>query len=193
MPTSVGRRLLAVLGTAVALTLMAACGNDTVDSGDDSSSDGQTRTTEGALDTAPVKPELVNRQKQISPDLAVGEARCPARVELNEGVTLGCSVQVEGLPAPWTVTVTDVNKGAKTAEYEYELTKAVLSTARLNAAASRSEGGLPADCGGGSKARLQEVGTTIVCTITDLNGLARSILMRVDDVQGNVSPAGPLE
>ena len=191
MSNAAGRRLTAVLFAAV--VLLGACGNDTVDGSEDTPSGGQTRTTEGALDTAPVKPELVSRQKQLSPDLSVGEVRCPARVELRSGVTFGCSVLVEGLPAPWTITVKDVDRGAKTAEYEYELTKAVLSTAKLNDVAKKSEKGAEADCGGGSKARLAEVGSTIICTITDSDGLARSIKLKVDDIRGNVSPAGPLE
>jgi len=186
-----GRRLAVVFCSAV--LVLSACGNDTVDGGDDTPSGGKSRTTEGALDTAPVKPELVSRQKKISTDLAVGDARCPARVELRKGITFGCSVMVEGLPAPWTVTVKSVNSGAKTAEYEYELTKAVLSTAKLNDAAKKAEGGAEADCGGGSKARLVAVGSTIICTLTGSDGLARSIKLRVDDIQGNVSPAGPLE
>lgn len=191
MSRAAGRRIAVTLCTAV--LLLGACGNDTIDADDDTPTGGRPRTTEGALDTSSVKPELVNRQRQISPDLTVGEARCPARVELKKGIEFGCSVLVEGLPAPWTITVEDVDRGAKTAEYSYELTKAVLSTAKLNDVARQSEKGLQADCGGGSKARLAPVGSTVVCTVTDSNGLARSILLRVDDVQGKISPAGPLE
>ena len=167
--------------------MLAACGNDTVDGSEDSSD--QTRTTEGALDTTPAKQMLVARQKQATPDLSVGEARCPARAELRKGATFGCSVLVEGLPAPYTVTVTDVNRDAKTAEYRFELTKAVLSTAKLRDAVLQtlSDKSARVDCGP-SKARLAAVDATVECSVTDSEG-SRSATLRVVDIEGTVAPA----
>ena len=168
------------------LALVTACGNDTVNGSGDSS-DGP-RTTEGALDTTEAERMLVARQKQANPDLSVGEARCPAHAELRKGATFGCSVLVEGLPAPYTVTVTDVNRSAKTAEYKFQLNRAVLSTAKLNEAMrqSLSDKSAKVDCGPG-KARLAAVGATIECSITDGDG-SRSGTLRVEDLEGKVTP-----
>ena len=181
-----GGRLAAVL--IALLAVLAACGNDTVD-GSEGSSDDETRTTEGALDTTPAEQTLVARQKQATPDLSVGEARCPGRVELRNGATFGCSVLVEGLPAPYTVTVTDVDRDAKTADFEFELTRAVLSTAKLRDAVLQtlSDKSAQVDCGPG-KARLAAVDAIIECSVTDKEG-SRSATLRVVDIEGKVEPA----
>jgi hypothetical protein len=176
----------------VLLTLLlgvaAACGNDTVD-GTESASEDETRTTEGALDTTAAEQQLVARQKQATPDLSVGEARCATRAELREGATFGCSVLVEGLPAPYTVTVTDVDRDAKTAEYEFELTKAIVATAKVVAVVKQSwpDQSAQVDCGPG-KVRLAEPGTTIECSVNDKDGF-HSATARVVDIQGNVARA----
>ncbi|HEV3402137.1 MAG TPA: DUF4333 domain-containing protein [Acidimicrobiales bacterium] len=179
------RRCVAVL-LGLLVVLAAACGNDTVD-GTESGSDDETRTTEGALDTTPAEQQLVARQRQATPDLNVGEARCHTRAELREGATFGCSVQVEGLPAPYTVTVTDVDRDAKTAEYEFELTKAIVSTAKARDAVKQSwpDQSAQVDCGFG-KVRLAEIGTTIECSVNDKDGF-HSATVRVVDIQGNVT------
>jgi hypothetical protein len=177
------RAAVVVLGLVVMLG--AACGNDTVDG--TQSSDNETRTTEGALDTTQAEQQLVARQRQATPDLSVGEARCHTRAELREGATFGCSVQVEGLPAPYTVTVTDVDRDAKTAEYEFELTKAIISTAKVRDVVKQSwpDQSAQVDCGFG-KVRLAEIGTTIECSVNDKDGF-HSATVRVVDIQGNVA------
>ncbi len=175
-----------VLALVLALVASAACGNDTV--GTEASRD-QTRTTEGELDTTPAKEMLVARQKQATPDLAVGEARCPPRAELRKGAKFGCSVLVEELPAPYTVTVTDVDRGSKTAEYEFELTKAVVPTSKAVETVRQAwpDKSAKVDCGHG-KVRLAEVGTTIECSVNDKDGF-HSATVRVVDIQGNLAPA----
>jgi hypothetical protein len=182
----VTRRVAAVL-LGLSLALGVACGNDTVD-GTETERD-ETRTTEGALDTNPAEQQLVARQKQATPDLNVGEARCVTRAELREGATFGCSVMVEGLPAPYTVTVTDVDRDARTAEYEFELTKAIVATAKVVAVVKQTWPDQSAQvvCGHG-KVRLAEVGTTIECSVNDKDGF-HSATARVVDIQGNVERA----
>ena len=171
---------------ALVLGASAACGNDTVEG---TASRDETRTTEGALDTTPAREMLVAHQKQATPNLDVGEARCQTRAELRKGATFGCSVSVEGLPAPYTVTVTDVDRGARTAEYEFELTKAVVPTAKAVEVVRQSWADKDAkvDCGPG-KVRLAEVGTTIECSVNDKDGF-HSATVRVTDIQGNLAPA----
>ncbi len=171
---------------ALALGASAACGNDTVDA---TASRDETRTTEGALDTTPAEQLLVARQKQATPDLNVGEARCQTRAELRKGAKFGCSVLVEGLPAPYTVTVTDVDRDAQTAEYEFELTKAVVATAKAVEAVRQSwaDKNARVDCGPG-KVRLAQVGTTIECSVNDNDGF-HSATIRVVDIEGNLAPA----
>jgi hypothetical protein len=177
--------VLAVLLVLVLAALVAGCGNDTVDGTE--TRDDETRTTEGALDTTQAEQQLVARQKQATPDLNVGEARCVTRAELRRGATFGCSVMVEGLPAPYTVTVTDVDRDAKTAEYEFELTKAIVSTAKVRDAVKQSwaDQSAQVDCGPG-KVRLAEIGTTIECSVNDKDGF-HSATVRVVDIQGNLA------
>ncbi len=172
---------------ALLLGVGAACGNDTVD-GSGASRD-QTRTTEGELDTTPAEEMLVARQKRATPDLAVGEARCQTRAELRRGAKFGCSVSVEGLPAPYTVTVTDVDRDAKTAEYEFELTKAIVPNTRAAETVRQAwpDKGAKIDCGAG-KVRLAEVGATIECSVNDNDGF-HSATVKVVDIEGNLAPA----
>jgi hypothetical protein len=179
--------VLAVLLVLVLAALVAGCGNDTVDGTE--TRDDETRTTEGALDTTQAEQQLVARQKQATPDLNVGEARCVTRAELRRGATFGCSVMVEGLPAPYTVTVTDVDRDARTAEYEFELTKAIVSTAKVVGVVKQSwpDQSAQVDCGPG-KVRLAEPGTTIECSVNDKDGF-HSATARVVDIQGNVARA----
>lgn len=182
----VTRRAVGAVLTLLVL-LLTACGNDTVDGTE--SNDDETRTTEGALDTTPAEQQLVALQKRATPDLNVTEARCPARAELRKGAKFGCSVLVEGLPAPYTVTVTDVDRGAKTAEYDFELTKAVVPTARILDAARQAWADKSAqfDCGPG-KVRLQAPGSTIECSVNDRDGF-HSVTLRVVDIEGKLAPA----
>ena len=58
--------------------------------------------------TADVERLLVSTQKRKSPRLQVGAASCPEQVRLANGTNFTCTVQIEGVSAPYSVTLRDV-------------------------------------------------------------------------------------
>jgi hypothetical protein len=56
--------------------------------------------------TADVERLLVSTQKRKSPKLRVGAASCPDQVRLANGTMFTCTVQIEGVPAPYSVPST---------------------------------------------------------------------------------------
>ncbi|MFN2609150.1 MAG: DUF4333 domain-containing protein [Acidimicrobiales bacterium] len=178
-------RLVVAAALMAGSFLLGACG-----SGGSGASSGPSNSRPGdpVLDTSAVKQALVAKQRQATPDLAVTEARCPPTVALRKGVTFGCSVVVEDLPAPYTVTLTSVDTAAKTAQYDLKPTELVLSTAKvLDAARAQAKAGDQLDCGTGN-ARLATVGTIVECAATNAAG-SRSITFRVADPTGKLVPA----
>jgi hypothetical protein len=59
--------------------------------------------------TADVERLLVSTQKRKSPRLRVGTASCPEQVRLANGTTFTCTVRIEGVSAPYSVTLRDVD------------------------------------------------------------------------------------
>ena len=57
--------------------------------------------------TADVERLLVSTQKRKSPRLRVGTASCPDQVRLANGTTFSCTVKIEGVTAPYSVTLRD--------------------------------------------------------------------------------------
>jgi len=139
--------------------------------------------------TAEVERLLVATQKNASPDLRVGNATCPPRVEVAEGATFDCTVVVEGVEAPYRVTATGVDPVTRTAHFAVQPAKAILSTAKVVAfLASQLSGapkGVKVDCPG-PPVRVFEPGATFDCRATD-GRTTQVATLRVDDVQGKVT------
>src|SRR5688572_29685429 len=83
------RSRLTLVGLVAGLVLVG-CSNDNIYAAD-------------ALEAA-----VVASQEDLAEELTVGSATCPDDVALEEGVTVECSIDLEGVDAPYSVTLTDV-------------------------------------------------------------------------------------
>ncbi|MGY1808018.1 DUF4333 domain-containing protein [Blastococcus sp. SYSU D00669] len=110
------------------------------------------------------------------------DVSCPTDVELEAGATFSCSASLEGQPITYTVTQTDDEGNA-----EFALDNTVVPVAAVEeevsaqiAADIESETGvdvqLATDCDTGDRTLLVDpAGTTLDCTVTNLEDTSRSI------------------
>lgn len=101
--------LLAALVVAAAL-LLVACGSNSYDAGT-------------------IEKYLKESQQGKVRGLPIGDASCPKDVTLKEGVTFRCTLQIAGEPAPYTVTLTNVD--ADKIHISLEPAKALIATAAV--------------------------------------------------------------
>ncbi|MCA1693015.1 MAG: DUF4333 domain-containing protein [Actinobacteria bacterium] len=175
-------RAAILLGSAV--TAGSGCGGSTSDSEE------PTAAPEKLVDTQEVEQLLVNTQRRASPDFEVGAASCPAQVVVAEGVTFECTVVVEGVVAPYVVTMADVNPRNQTGRYDLRPAKAILSVPRLVDFVKRlaTEPDAQVDCGP-ERVRIADVGSTFECQLTDSEG-PHTVSLKVDDIKGKVTIVG---
>ena len=138
-------------------------------------------------ETAEVESLLVATQRKASPEFHVGGATCPEEVPVREGTSFNCTVQVEGVDAPYVVTFADVNADSRTGRYDIRPAKAILSVPKLVAFVGSlgAEQNSRADCGP-DRVRLADPGATFDCQLNDSRG-AQTVTLRVDDVNGKVT------
>ena len=161
-------------------TLLVACGG----SGDGDG--GSTTATDNAVDTQEVESLLVSTQQRASPEFDVRDPSCPARVVVEEGATFQCTVVVEGVVAPFNVTLRGVNSGSRTGQFDIRPAKAILSIPKLVDVLRARVPGASIDCGQ-ERVRVLDVGGTFQCRVTGGGQPDQSITLRVDDVLGNVT------
>jgi hypothetical protein len=114
-------RLLALVLAA----LLAACGG---------SEERATAPDQGELvGTADVERLLVTTQKRKSPKLRVGAASCPDQVPLANGTHFTCTVLIEGIKAPYAVTLRDVDAAGTTGRFALAPAKPIIDTSRTSA------------------------------------------------------------
>ncbi|MCU0258903.1 MAG: DUF4333 domain-containing protein [Solirubrobacteraceae bacterium] len=161
------RRLLVMtLACAGAMTLTACSGN--------------------AYDAQTVEDKLKETQRDKVRGLPIGEARCPDDVELKEGVTFRCTLEIAGKPAPYRVRLTDVE--AEKVTINVEPARALIATgavveflrAQLPAALSSAK----VSCGD-ERLLIADPGTKIGCVVT-VDGKENQVVLRVKDTKGNV-------
>ena len=161
------------------LVLAASCGR----AGDGTAPNGDRVRL---VDTAEVENVLLATQRRSSPDLSVGPASCPAGVPVAEGATLECSVAVEGVSAPYLVTVHDAQAPAGL-RYDVRPAKAILLVSRVEDAIARSvPSPEPAVECGGPRVRVMDIGSTFDCTLSHAQRTA-TVRVRVETVEGRVS------
>lgn len=167
-----GRRSLILAAGLLALVLVA-CGGG-----------GSGRPT---VNAGEVERLLVQRQKERNPSLRIGGAQCPAGVAARTGVSFRCTVEVEGQPAPFTVTLSEV-LGRERVRYDFRPLQAVVDVAgTANFLRGQLEGdwrSAAIDCGA-SRARVVSVGTVIDCTVVKPPA-TRHIQAIVEDIDGTV-------
>ena len=147
--------------------------------------------------TADVERLLVSTQKRKSPNLRVGAASCPDQVRLANGTVFTCTVQIEGVPAPYSVTLRDVDAtGTGTGgRFALEPAKPIIDVTRIvglirsklqpTARATTVRCGAP----GAPKVRVVEIGASIGCTIT-LEDAVQKVSAVVKDLKDTVVVRG---
>ena len=161
------RFVLIPLTVAVAALGLAACGENQYDAGK-------------------VESILKDGQKDKLRGLPMGDATCPKDVELKEGVTFRCTLVIAGEPAPYKVTLTnvDADKVTVTSEPAKALIPTALVLDFVRRQLSPSLQDKPLTCGD-DKLLIVDPGTKIGCVIT-IDGKENQITLRVKDTQGNV-------
>lgn len=157
----------------VALLVLAACGNNAA---------GTPR-----VNAEQVEQLLVQRQIERNPSLRIGEATCPSGIAARQGDSFQCTVDVEGQPAAFNVTLAEV-LGNERVRYDFRPVQAVVDmAAALNLLRSKLEGdwrSATIDCGA-ARARVVNVGTVIDCTVSKPPA-TRRIQAIVEDINGTI-------
>ena len=173
-------RLVALL----LLALLAACGGPERKAASD--------RPDQLVGTADVERLLVSTQKRKSPNLKVGAASCPDRVRLANGTRFTCTVQIEGVKAPYAVTLRDVDATKATGRFALAPAKPIIDVSRIvgliRSKLQPTARGATVTCGT-AKVRVVEVGATIACTIT-LGDAVQKVSAVVKDLQGTVVVRG---
>jgi Domain of unknown function (DUF4333) len=163
------------------LVLLAACGGG--DGGGPAAPAGDSQ-----VGTAEVERLLVGTQKRKSPRLRVGSARCPDQVRLANGTRFTCTVQIEGVQAPYLVTLHDVDPARATGRFALEPAKPIIDVARvvglIRGNLQPTARAATVRCGA-AKVRVVEVGASIACTIT-LGDAVQRVSAVVKDRKGTV-------
>ena len=172
------RRAVAVAAVALALGGLGGC---SVSIG---SPDG--------VNTDEVEQQLFDAQKQASPDLDVGEAVCPGHVDAEIGTTFECRVTVEGVQAPYAVTLTGVDEDDDRGQFDARPAKAIIATDKVVEflRGQLDQGSIRAgvDCGP-AKVLVLDAGATFDCTVREGRD-TQTVIMRAEDVEGKVVIAG---
>ena len=201
MPGVMGRREM--FAAALLAMLGAACGDSSGQSSDvvTTLAPGTTATTPpptvpAAADSEAIKRKLVEEQRKRTANLAVGEATCPEGAPIGDpGAAVVCTVQVEGVEVPFTVTLLGAGAEIEGAQrsYEFRPARPMIDVAGL-AGRIRTEAatqlGVPPDrlsveCGT-AKVLVLEVGGTIPCTVRQGDSIRR-IQVTVSDVNGSTT------
>ncbi|GGO69429.1 hypothetical protein [Nocardioides deserti] len=155
--------------TLVALAAVAAC------------------STEPTYDAGELAAKVVAEQEEVTPDLEVVEGSCEEDVPLEVDEVIGCTVLIDGVEAPYDVTVTALED--ETARYEISPARAIISVqAVVDALQAELEGqgvsGVEVDCGADA-VRVEDPDTSFTCGLS-LGGQTREATVTVQDLQGNV-------
>jgi hypothetical protein len=164
------------------LVLLAGCG------GGDAERPAAAPARDTQVGTAEVERLLVSTQKRKSPRLQVGGAHCPDQVRLANGTRFTCTVLIEGVRAPYAVTLHDVDAASATGRFAVEPAKPIIDVARIvgliRGKLQPTARAATVTCGA-AKVRVVEVGARIPCTIT-LGDAVQRVSAVVKDLQGTV-------
>lgn len=172
------RTPVAVVAAAIlSCTALAGC-HVRVEAGSDADS---------GPDLAELEAKLVSLQEEKSPDLDVGEASCPDEVDLTQGSTFECTVEIEGVEAPYSVTLTKDDPEGNSGSFDIKPAKAIIDGS-IVADFIRDQvdagSGVEIECGD-ERVIIADVGETFDCTIS--NGQqSQTVTMVVKDLDGTV-------
>jgi hypothetical protein len=142
--------------------------------------------------TADVERLLVSTQKRKSPGLRVGTASCPDQVRLANGTMFTCTVRIEGVKAPYSVTLRDVDAAGTGGRFALQPAKPIIDVTRIvsliRSKLQPTARGAAVRCRA-PKVRVVEIGGTIGCTIT-LGDAVQKVTAVVKDLKGTVVVRG---
>ncbi|MEA2446908.1 MAG: hypothetical protein QOK47_545 [Actinomycetota bacterium] len=132
--------------------------------------------------------QMVAAQEEQAPDLEVQGAKCPEEVPAKVGTKFQCTVTIEGVEAPYDVTLNSVEGGQ--GHFDFINAKPIIDTTKVVEFISQrleTQGvtGIDVACGE-SKVQIVEIGDSIPCTISDDQD-TQTIQAVVEDLQGTVS------
>jgi hypothetical protein len=165
-------RITLVLGAAI----LAGCSFSASTGGSDT------------IDPAKVIGNISTQMTQQHPDIPVNSVTCPDGIKPAQGVTFDCTAQLEGVQLPVKVTITQVDVGKGTYDYDMKPTKNVLILEGIveSIKAALRDQEVPnatVECGTG-RYRVVEVGGAIECTVSA--GGERRVVRAVADEGGGV-------
>ena len=125
----------------------------------------------------------------------MGTATCPDQVRLANGAVFTCTVQIEGVPAPYSVILRDVDAAGTGGRFALEPAKPIIDVTRIVSLIRRelqpTARAATVRCGapGAPKVRVVEVGGSIGCIIT-LGHAVQKVTAVVKDLKGTVVVRG---
>ena len=138
-------------------------------------------------DPKDVASEVQKAQEKATPDLDVADATCPDD-DPQEGSSIECTVSIDGVEAPYTVTFTTVDDNG--VKFDIAPAKAIVSvTKTVDAISAELEkagySGVDVNCGDASVV-VQDPGTTFTCDLAQ-GGTTSQATVTIKDLDGNIS------
>ena len=142
----------------------------------------------GGYDPDDVATEVQKAQEKATPDLDVSAASCPDDSEPEEGASIECTVTIEGVDAPYTVTFTTVTDDD--VKFDIAPAQAIISTDKVveylvQQATDQGIEAPEADCGE-ELILVQDPDTTFTCTLY-MGDETQDVTLRVKDLDGTVA------
>jgi uncharacterized RDD family membrane protein YckC len=136
------------------------------------------------IDPAMIEDALGRDMKEKDPGLRVGPVACPDGIKIVEGATFQCTADVEGVQAPFNVTVTEADASRGTFKIDWKPTKAILAVDQVVKHLQDQAPNATVNCGT-APVRVVEVGGAIECIISE--GSNRLVVRGVvEDLDGNI-------
>ncbi|KQW53249.1 hypothetical protein ASC77_02850 [Nocardioides sp. Root1257] len=169
------RRALTAAAIAPVLLALGACS-------------GSVSVGGGGYDPADVADQVQKAQQDVTPDLDVSDASCPDDSDPEKGASIECTVTIEGVEAPYTVTFTTVTDDD--VKFDIAPAQAIISTDKvvdylLQQATDQGLADAEADCGDDAVI-VQDPDTTFGCTLL-FGDDSQDVTLRVKDLDGTVS------
>jgi uncharacterized protein DUF4333 len=175
-----GERRNELRGVAVALlacVLLVGCGG---------TSGGSAAGGNDVTDLSELEAKLVDLQEEKAPHLSVEGAECPEEVDLEQGTEFECIVTIEGVEAPYSITLTKDDPEADEGSFDIKPALAIIDVS-IVVDFIQGRAGDSADVECGTEAVIVgDVGDTFDCTV-DAGGQQQTVEMIIKDLDGTVS------
>lgn len=137
-------------------------------------------------DLGELEAKLVELQEEKAPNLSVEGAECPDEVDLHEGSQFECTVTIEGVEAPYSVTLEEDDPEGDSGSFHIEPAAAIIDVSIVENFLEEQPGD-PTDVSCGAEAVIVgDVGDTFDCTV-DAFGEQQTVQMIIKDLDGTVA------